>query len=378
MIPQLLNRLVKQGATKEDAAAMVLGADPLDLSLHMEQVWNTPNPWQFGTPTPKKPAGPAREKFWAFGQFDGTLPPATTGGPFWDHLGSSYVLENTRCIQVLRRVVREFRSGEGLGVPSIDTQRWLDATEALLFGAANPIANWLSTSVVRPDPESVRRNAYHRLLGLELSFGTDDNRPPAYDKASAANIGFIKLFEELLFEVGQAIWNLTNKVAGNPTDDDRIYRIAEQLRFVLRSRRQENLLAREELAAATALGWAELTVSADTPLVVDLRAQATSPSDRLKLIGQRVGLSTHSKSAQFFSMAADMSIFLRLIESGIVSGPAFSWVLYLSTPPKPGDPSPIGDSSRRLITEWAAATDKDLKVRAKPVETSSRRLVGAR
>ena len=167
----------------------------------------------------------------------------------------------------------------------------------------------------------MRRNAYWRFFGLDLAFGTDDNRPPTYDKANAANTSFVPLFEELLFELWQAITNVRNTSGVNASDDDRIFRIAEELQFVLRSRRQIQLLAREELAAATVLGWVELTLSANTPVVSDLRAEATSPSDRLRLIGERVGLAPHSKSSALFSMAAELSLFLRTIESGLVTTP---------------------------------------------------------
>jgi hypothetical protein len=375
MIQQLVARIMAvSGLTREDAAAMVLGADPLDLVLHMEQVWNSFNPW---APNPP-PAGPARQNLWTLGAFNVYAP---TADPAWDHLGYSYVLENTRAVQILRRVVREYRAGEGLGIPSVATQRWLDATEALLFGAANLISMWLSTSAIRQDPEAVRRNAYWRFFGVDLAFGTEDNRPPTYDKANAANTDFITLFEELLFELWQAITNVRNSSGVNASDDDRIFRIAEELRYVLRSRRQLQLLAREELAAATALGWVELTLSANTPVVTDLKAQATSAADRLRLIGERVGLAAHSKSAAFFAMSSDLSLFLRTIEAGLVTGPELAWVLYLEQQPMgapPGSPDPIGVESRRVITEWAAATGKDLKTRAKPIEVTRRQLATAR
>jgi hypothetical protein len=282
------------------------------------------------------------------------------------------VLENTRIIQILRRVVREYRSGEGLGLPSVETQQWLDATEALLFGAANLVPSWLSTSVVRPDPEAVRRNAYWRFFGLDLAFGTDDNKPPVYDKATAANTGFVRLLEELLFELWQAMMNVRNFSGANASDDDRIFRIAEELGFTLRSRRQKSTLKREELAAATALGWAELTVSMNTPIVADLNAAATNPATRLQLIGERVNLPPHSKSAAFFSMASDLSTFLYMIESGLVSGPEFAWLLYLDQTPSGKTGQPIGPEARRVITEWAAATGKDLKARSKPLDTTAR------
>lgn len=388
MIQQLIDRMMAppSNMSRDAAAAIVLMCDPFDLLLHMEQVWNAFRVW--GPPPNPQPASPARLAFLRYdiGAFAPFMPdPSLAGVPQWDHLGYSYVLENTRAIQILRRVLREYRSGEGLGIPSIATQRWLEITEVLLFGAANPLAPWLSTSVIRPDPEAVRRNAYWRLFGLDLAFGTDDNRPPTYDKATHANASFIQVFEELLFELWQAITNVRNTSGVNASDDDRIFRIAEALRFALRARRQNQLLSREELVAATALGWAELTLSANTPVVEDLVANATSPYERLRMIGERVGLAPHSRSSALFSMAGDLSRFLRIVESGVVSGPELAWVLYLEQPPvgsPPGSASPIGASSRRVITEWASATGKDLKTRAKPIEmrppTRPPLLVGAR
>jgi hypothetical protein len=375
MIQQLVQRLVSAVVTRDQAAAIVLGADPLDLTLHMEQVWNAFDPW---APNPP-PAGQARTALWGFGRFAGNAPAGNV--PAWEHLGYAFVLENTRVVQIMRRVVREYRSGEGLGVPSVETQRWLDATEALLFGAANPLTAWLSTSAVRADSEAVRRNAYWRLMGMDLSFGTEDNRPFAYDKATAANTSFSNLFEELLYELWQAISNIRNSSGVNASDNDRIYRIAEQLRFMLNARRQYQMLAREELAATTALGWLELTLSADTPVVIDLRAQATSPADRLKIIGERVGLAPHSRAAALFSMAADLSLVLRAIEAGYVSRPEFAWLLYDTAAPQgaPATPlTPLGSESRRVITEWSAATGKDLKTRARPIEVNGRSLVATR
>lgn len=340
------------------ATEAVLYADPLDLTLYLEQYWHSFSP----------SAGPARRNLWAGGRFSAIPPaaPISAGVPSWDHLAYSYVLENTRATQILRRVVRDYRSGEKLGIPRPLTRRWLDATEALLHGAGNIIAPWLSTSAARQDAEAVRRNAYWRLMGLDLAFGTEDNRAADYEKASAANTDFARLFEELLYELWRAISNIKNLVAGNETDQDRIFRIAEELQYVLRSRRQGEMLDREELAAATALGWIELTLSSNTAVVVDLKAESTSAANRLKLIGNRVGLAAHSKSPALFSMSEDLSILLRTIESAVVS-PSTVTVLYA--------PGPIGEASRRVITEWSAATGRDLKARAKPVETNRPRLV---
>lgn len=360
MIPQLVQQL---GGTPA-AQAQVITSDPLDLVWRMEQVWNAAQLW--GAP----PAGPARQALFNTGAFAAVALPVQ---PAWDHLIYAFAIENTRAPQILARVVRAFRSGEGLGIPSVATQRWLDATEALLFNAGYPVGAWLSTSTIRPDAEAVRRNAYYRMFGMDLAHGTDQNTPFAFDKAEASNRAFVQLFEELLFELWRAIENVRNLVAGNTTDDDRIYRLSEQIGFMLRSRRINAVLGREELAATTAMGWAELTVSSDTPVVVDLRAQAASTTDRLKVIGERVKLLPHSRANSFFAMATDLSLLLRALEAGWVTDSGRSWLLYQAVtppgvPPLPPGVNPLGTEVRRVITEWAAASGRDLKARAVPVK----------
>jgi len=370
MIQQLLKRIVtKDGISRDDAAKMILTADPLDLLLHMEQVWSSAT---------SSAADEARSKVWALGRFAPYVVP--NGHRAWDHLGYSYALENTRAVQILRRVVRGYRSGESLGIPKAATQRWLDITEALLFGATSPVAAWLPASEVRRSAEDVRRNAYDRIFGVQLAFGTDDNQASTYEKSNVTNTNFVRLFEELLFEVWQAITNVKNQSGVNSTDDDRIFRLAQELAFVLRSRRLQNTLDREELIAATALGWTELTFNADTPVIQDLGVQGTNEAARCKALGQKVGLPAHSKSEALFGMAVDLSIFLRAIEADVVTKET-AWVLYLELQP-PGTPlpapDPIGLESRRLITEWAAATGKDLKTRAKAVEIARPQLVAVK
>ena len=373
LVNQILNRDPATATPDQiwGASMAVLTADPLDLILYMENVWDR------ATRNEPDDSLSARDRLWKMGRF------SNIGADFaldpWDHLGYAYVLESTRIVQILRRIVRAYRSGESLGIPSEDTQRWVDATEAILFGAANPLAAWLSTSVVRPDPEAMRRNAYWRMFGLDLSFGTEDEGAPAYEKAAAANTGFTALFEELLFELWQAISNERNLVGVNKSDNDRIFRIAEQLKYVLMSRRQKGMLRREELAAVTALGWAELTVAFDSPIVQDLVAQGSSAGERLRLMGERVGMKPHSKSAAFFSMASEISILLRMIEAGTVRDANLAWLLYALPSSPTQTPRPIGVETRRVITEWAAASGKNLKETSRPTEVrTAPRLVAVR
>ena len=345
--------MTRDGVDAQTAAETVLRSDPLDLVLYMEQLWMITNP----TIAPQ----PARQQLLATGAYS-TLPVAFS----WDHLGYSYVIENTRGVQIFRRVVREFRSGEALGEPSADTARWLDATETLLFGAQAPLSAWLSTSTVRPDAEMARRNAYFRIGRFTLAFEGEDNQPAVFARPEASNTGFVPLFEELLYELWQAISNLKNFSGVNQTDDDRIYRIAQELKYMLRVRRQGGVLDRIELAASVVAGWVDLTLSFDSAIVRDLRAQATSPDERLALIGHRVGLAAHSKSSNFFAMAADLSTLLRLLEIGAVDSPEHAWLLYaISDPGGSGQPG-FGEQSRRVITEWSAASGKNLKQTSVP------------
>ena len=219
--------------------------------------------------------------------------------------------------QILRRVVR-VTIRRITGIPQVATQQWLVPPKPPVF-SAYPFSAWLSTSSVRQEAEAVRRNAYWRLFGLDLAFGGDDNRPPVYDRAEASNSSFVRLFEELLYELWKAMSNVRNIAGENQADDDRIFRLTEELAEVLRSRRQQALLAREELAAATVLGWVELTLSTNTPVVQDLRANATAASDRLQLIAQRVGMAAAAGQPRSFRWPGALN-FLRFIEVAQLPG----------------------------------------------------------
>lgn len=360
MIPQLAYRLAGGTSTTKptdaalaDATADVLSADPLDLVLYCDQLWAlaTPPP---DSVTATLPARGIRQHLASVNRFN-AVPAATHGKP-WDHLGYSFCIDNTRAPQILLRVLSDYRSGEGLGIPSAATQRWLDATEVLLAGGINPMAGWLSTRAVRPSAEAVRRNAYWRVFNMDLSFGTDANEPFVYDKAETSNRKFPQLFEELLVELWRAIDHSMNPVAASTTDNDRIFQLANQLGYILRMRRQNGVLDREELCASLAMGWVELTLASNTPVVRDLRAEATTPGDRLRIIGDRVGLAPHSKAGALLSMASELSLMLRLLEENQVRSPNDAPILYSMITPA------IGKESLRVVTEWSAATGRDLKV----------------
>lgn len=361
MIPQLVQRLTQyrraangvELTSPEDATAIVLAADPYDLLLYAEDEWMNAGPYLRGLHTRT-----AREALVETGAFHDVAVAEPRFG--WNHLISAYVLENTRAVQILRRVVRAFRNGESLGVPSPATQRWLDVSEVLLFSAPTSTAA-LAVSSARPDAEAVRRNAYWRMFGLELAFGDEEDRAPTYEKATVANLGFVPAFENLLVELQHAM------VAGQTEPvrhgrNETIFRLSVELGSMLRSRRQGGLLAREELSAATILGWVELAFSANTCVVLDVGAQAGTAWERLQRMGERVGLSAHARSRAFFEVHTDLSLFLRTLEEGIAD--AYNAPVLYETPAPDADPvsewQPIGETSRRVIVGWAAATGRDL------------------
>jgi hypothetical protein len=275
----------------------------------------------------------------------------------WDHLIYAYMVENTRVYEIFRRVLEEFAYGERLGFPTDASQRWLRTTEQLFYRDNPPFQIYSLVSWIRPDIRAVRRNAYHRMFGLDLNHGTDDNRPYPYPRATAANVEFAGMFEELLREVWRAIENVRNQVGANPTDVATIANLARMLYDMFRARRQENVgnLARDELFHVSTMSWLQLTLSFNTPIVRDLNAEAPSAAERLQKIGERVGLPAHSRSDSYFFLAENMSLVLRELEVGTFNDTTGAPALF--------QPGVFQDAMQQIITHWSIATGRDVKVR---------------
>src|SRR5918995_3888874 len=276
----------------------------------------------------------------------------------WDHLIYAYMIENTRVYEIFRRVLEEYAYGERLGVPSDETQRWLRTTEQLFYNDNPPFQIYTLATWIRPDIRAVRRNAYHRLFGLDLNHGTDDNRPYPYPRAAAANTEFVATFEELLREVWRAIENVRNQVGANATDVTTIANLARTIFDMLRVRRQENVgnLGRDELFHVSTMNWFHLTLSFNTPIVRDLKAEATSAAERLQKIGERVGLPAHSRSDSYFRLATNMSLILREMELGTFNDSS-------TGAPALFQSGVFQAAMQESITHWSVATGRDVKVR---------------
>ena len=105
------------------------------------------------------------------------------------------------------------------------------------------------------------------------------------------------------------------------------------------------------------MSWFHLTVDSDLPIIQDLRAQATSPEERLFKIAQRVGLPAHGLSKSYFDIADSISRILIEIETGIFNTPAAVPALYT---PAGGGPE---EAMRTIIQHWSIITGREMKAR---------------
>jgi hypothetical protein len=138
-----------------------------------------------------------------------------------------------------------------------------------------------------------------------------------YTKAKIANTDFVATFEEFLREVWIGFANQKNQTGENPTNDSAIFNLAEPLRIMLLARRQNGNLSREEFAIVSMMSWFHLTVEFDSPIVVSLNVQGSSPEQRLLKIAERVGLKIPAMAKSFFDIADPISRLLIFMEAGV-------------------------------------------------------------
>lgn len=282
----------------------------------------------------------------------GPLAPLVNGTTAWHHIAYAYLLDNTRMVDIFRCVVHQWTHGERLPPATIATQRWLQVTEQIFFQDAWPYSVRAVTSSLRRNPEATRRGAYYRLLGMDLNHPMDEGPGQSYVKAEAANRDFAAVFAALLTEVWKGYTNLTTMVAANETDNSAIENLVRRLREMLRSRRLNATLSREEFDAIALLSWLHVTLDPNSPVVANLNAQAEGYADRLKQIGDAVGLPSHARSDAYFQLAEPVSRVLR----GIEANAAANWPQALYNGLYTAD-------MLQIITHWSIATGRDVKER---------------
>ena len=275
----------------------------------------------------------------------------------WEHLIYAYLIENTGVVRIFRRVLEMYASGERLEVPSLDSRLWLRSTEELFFRDPPPFHISSITSMARPDLEAARRYAYRELLGIDLNHGRADGTPYPYPRDASANTDFVAQWEAFLGEVWQGYINRRNSSGENSTDPEAVANIADFLAKMQRVRRQNGNLAREEFFHTAMMSWFHLTLESDTPIVVDLKANAANAVERLRKIGERVGIAPHPKTRNFFELAEPASSLLRFVELERFSDAATASVLFDLTPD-----NRVREDALVVINHWAIATGRNLKV----------------
>lgn len=283
---------------------------------------------------------------------------ATTIGPFWKHLIYAYLIENTRVVEIIQKVVAEGLSDEPFGTLTAETHRWLRTTEELVFRTSSAYFLSPAMSAVRPDTRATRRNAYQRMFGMDLNHGAADGSPYPYPKAQSANLEFVKVFQDLLRELWRGYINATNSTGQNMTDESNIDELIDRLKTMLNARRQSRTnhsnLLREEFDAVATLSWFEVSLSSASPLVADLKSDGSAPEEILRKLGERAKVAPHSKARSFFFLAKDLPKLLRGIEIGLFDASADARDLFKNE----GD---TRDGVLRIINHWSIATGTDLK-----------------
>lgn len=274
----------------------------------------------------------------------------------WDHLIYAYCIENTRVYEVCNKLLVELIHGERLGSLSAASHRWVRSTEELFFRDSMPSLIASLVSSVRPDIRATRRNAYYRMFAMDLNHGAIDNSPYPYRKSDSSNQAFVTTFESLLREIWRGYVNAANTSGPNTTDNSVIAELCRRLREMMSERRRNGALSREEFVAVASMSWFHLTVSSNTPVVVDLKADSSTPEERLRRLGERVGVGTHSRARSFFTLADPLAHLLADVELGKYDAAADTEKLY--------DPSAGGNVTADTLTiihHWSVATGRDLK-----------------
>ncbi|MFC4066646.1 hypothetical protein [Actinoplanes subglobosus] len=296
--------------------------------------------------------------YWSLGPAAGTLPPrapsrSAGNSVLWDHLIYAYMIENTRIYEIVKRILSEIRHGERLGIPQKPaTYQWLETTEELFYKDASPFLFASQVSRIRPEIQTTRCIDYTLMFGMGLNHGRDDG-PYPFVKPDAANHAFVPTLEEFLRLVWIGIENNANTTGAKPTDDAGIADLARRLHDMLVTRRGplRLKLAREEFDHVATMSWLHLTLLTTDSILDDLQIVASSPEERLRAMGDRVGLPAHSHSHSYFILAPAMSELLWLIESGVINSNNVPLLFG----------GGLGSLLKVIITHWSRVTGRDLK-----------------
>jgi hypothetical protein len=243
------------------------------------------------------------------------------------HIMYAYMIENTKIFQIFQKIITLYLTGEDLTIPynnkELETKPWIENSHKLFFSKAETSA-W-SRSQLIDSFEAQRRGAYYSLFGLDLNHGLGENNtaPFPYVRPRAFNANFIEEFESFLKLCWQMIINYNNTSNINTTDLIALQEQVDSLRKMLLSRRttEENLdnysylnHSRTEYDAVVMADWFMHAISYNSPIVIEMGAEAVSAAERLNILGRKVGISPSSKTTNFLELAPLMATLLRIIE----------------------------------------------------------------
>lgn len=287
----------------------------------------------------------------------------TSGGQVrptnWDHIIYAYTIENTRIFDVFAKVLETYIFSERLETPSPASQQFWRNTEYLIYGDGLPTMLWTPTSRLRRDEIASRLTTYYRMIGADLSHAHELAAKHPYEKPAAANRDFIPTFEAFAREVWRGIANARNTSGQNDTDPAVIATLARRIFDMMASRQQSANLVRDIYRAVTINAWLHLAVMYDSPAVVDLKATASSPEQRLAKMAERVDMTINPSSKMLFDLAQPFSILMQQIETGAYNTPQGARLLYTLQPPNVVEPN-----VEVVIDQYSLATGRDLKAQA--------------
>lgn len=292
------------------------------------------------------------------------------------HMIYAYLLENTRILQIFERVIERYLNDEELGISNgLPTFNWIQNSEKLFFKNDSPKATNLR-SLIRPSSDASRRNAYHRMFGMDLAFGDAEIQASnvTYPKAKSSNQQFILLFERYLTEIWQGYINARNTSGANTSDVNILIELAQQLQEMLAARRGDTVgntyshlnLSKEEFSSVLMTSWFTFIISYDSPVVNFLSCQSSTIGERLIKIGAKVGIPAHRKCQSLFEMAGSAATVLLAIEArGLLDNPAWVGGMLTSLNPPVPNPLPVQatymNAFLTVINNWEKATGHKIK-----------------
>jgi hypothetical protein len=310
---------------------------------------------QWPAPLPSGGAFLAPDQLPGIALAGGTVQPTN-----WDHLIYAYLIENTRIFDIFAKVLETYAYGEQLETPSPAAQIFWRNMEYLLYGDGLPSTLWTTSSRIRKDEIANRQTVYNWMFGIDLSHAQELAREHPYRKPTAANRDFFPTFEAFAREVWGGIMNAKNFSGANPTDPVAVATAARRIYDMMATRRLNGNLSREEFRAVAVMSWLHLAVMYDSPAVVDLKATASSPEQRLAKVAERVGMTAHSKAKPLFDLAQPFSFLMQAIELGAFNDPAGAALLYNVIPPN----NVAELNAEVVIDQYSLATGRDLKATA--------------